>query len=201
LVELFRSTPPAGSIWLTVRRKHFSDPDDAWFVYWIGTVGNVKKGGISTAKIIGRTLLASFRRGGLRLAWTRGCPHMLYDTECRANPETFGVNANITDITGNVITVDTAGGHPAGWFDGGFVRWTATIEGTYDRRSIESSVSATQLVIFGTADRLEVGMAVRLYPGCNLTATTCDEKFDNLANYGGLEQMTGDNPFDGRNIF
>lgn len=201
LVDLFRSTPPSGSIWLTIRRKHFGDPNDDWFVYWLGTIGNVKKGGMSDAKIIGRTILASFKRTGLRLSWSRNCPHMLYDTECRVNPDDFGVAATITAIADGVVTVDAAGGHPQGYFDGGLIRWQATIEGTFDRRSIEESPSATSFRIFGSTDRLGVGMAVTLYPGCDLTTATCDGRFNNLANHGGLEQMSGDNPFDGKNIF
>lgn len=202
LVALFRSTPPAGSIWLTVRRRHQTDPNDQWNVHWIGTVSNVKKAGIASAKIIGHTLLATYKRSGLRLAWTRGCPHMLYDSECRVNPADFAVAAEITAVNADgSITVDTSGGNAAGYFDGGYVEWGATIEGTLDQRSIESSVNDTTFVVFGSTDRLEVGLAITLYPGCNLTTDHCLNKFNNLANYGGLEQMTGDNPFDGRNIF
>lgn len=202
LIELFRGTPPAGSIWLTVRRRHSGDPNDDWFVHWIGTIGNVKKGGIATAKIIGRTLLATFNRSGLRLAWTRNCPHMLYDSECRVDPVDFAVEAEITEINADgSITVDTAGGNPAGYFDGGFIEWTVNVDGTKDQRGIESSLDDTTFRIFGTSDRLEVGLAITLFPGCDLTATTCSAKFANLTNYGGLEQMTDENPFDGRNVF
>lgn len=202
LVDLFRSTPPSGSIMLTVRRRHETDGLTEWFVYWIGTVGNVKKGGAADATVIGRTLLATFKRSGLRLCWTRGCPHMLYDTECRVDPDAFVLNTTITAINvDGSISVAADGGHAAGYFDGGYIEWEATVDGTLDQRSIESSISSTRFVIFGSADRLEVGMNLALYPGCDLTAQTCNDKFANLANFGGLEQMTGDNPFDGRNIF
>lgn len=202
LVELFRSTPPSGEISLTVRRRHQGDDLDDWYVWWIGLVNNVKKGVASEATIIGRTLLASFRRTGLRLSWTRGCPHMLYDSECGVNPADFSQPAEILSINSDgSITVDTAGGNPAGYYDGGFIEWQATAEGTMDQRSIESSVDATRFRIFGSADRLEVGMAITLYPGCDLIGSTCKDKFDNLANFGGFEQMSGENPFDGRNIF
>lgn len=202
LVDLFRSTPPAGEIALTVRRRHQGDDADDWFVWWIGTVANVKKGRVSDATIIGRTLLHSFRRTGLRLSWTRGCPHMLYDSECRVNPADFGHATTITAINSDgTISVASAGGRPAGYYDGGFLEWAATTEGTLDQRSIESSATATRFRIFGSTDRLQAGMSITIYPGCDLTGTTCAEKFNNLANYGGFEQMTGDNPFDGRNVF
>jgi len=202
LVALFRGTPPSGSIWLTIRRRHMGDPVDDFYVHWLGSVYNVKKGGAYAASVICRSLLASFGRSGLRLAWTRTCPHMLYDSECRVNPEDFRVDATITAIDGDgTITLDAVDDKTAGYFDGGYVEWEATEEGTLDRRGIESSPTDTKLKLFGSTDRLEVGMEVGLYPGCNLVGTTCRDKFDNLANFGGFEQMTGDNPFDGRAVF
>jgi len=202
LVDLFRSTPPAGAIWLTVRRHHADGGNDEWFVHWIGTVSNVRKGGQASVNIVGLSLLASFSRSGLRLAWTRGCPHMLYDSECRADPEDFALVAEITAIGADgTITIDDAGGNVAPYFDGGYFKWEANSDGTMDQRGIESSVTDTQFLIFGSTDRLEVGMSITLYPGCDLSAGTCKDKFDNLENFGGFEQMTGENPFDGRNIF
>lgn len=202
LVDLFRSTPPSGEIALTVRRRHDGDELDDWYVWWIGTIANVKKGRVNEATLICRTLMASFRRSGLRLSWTRGCPHMLYDSECRVNPEDFAHTTTITAINADgSVTVESAGGNPAGYYDGGFIEWQATVEGTLDQRSIESSVNDTRFRIFGSTDRLSVGLVLTLYPGCDLKGSTCSGKFNNLANYGGFEQMTGENPFDGRNVF
>ncbi len=202
LVDLFVSTPPALEIWLTVRRMHLGQTDTPK-IAWTGTINNVKRTeGNAEVEIIGHSLLASFKRSGLRLAWTRGCPHMLYDQDCKADKTLFAVAGTITALTGNTITVDFTGPDPAaGWFDGGFIEWVAdTGTGTIDRRGVVSSSSATVLTLFGTTYRLAVGMAITLYPGCDLTKATCDAKFSNGDNFGGLEQMTGKNPFDGTAI-
>lgn len=198
LCDLFVSTPPALEIFLTIRRVHYGD-DGTPLIYWTGTINNVKRQeGGAGADVIGHTLLASFKRSGLRLSWTRGCPHMLYDQECRVNKADFAVNGSITALTGNSITVSYTGTTPeAGYFDGGFLEWEANDDGTIDRRSISSSTSETVLIIYGTTYRLEIGMDIVLYPGCNLSTAHCLGRFNNLANYGGLEQMTGKNPFDG----
>lgn len=199
LADLFQSTPPSDEIKLTLRRAHDGDPEA--FIHWKGFVRNVKRSEDGTSiDIIGLSILAMFESQGLRLAWTRGCPHILYDSECRANPEDFVVETEIISMTGNSITVADSGGHDAGWFTGGYIEWEANDDGTLDRRGIMASTSATTLVLLGTTYRLEVGMTVRMYPGCDLTTQTCDEKFDNLENYGGIEQMTGKNPFDGNAI-
>ncbi len=200
LVDLFHSTPPSTEIWLTVRRMHEGEVDMP-FIFWIGTIGNVKrKEDNASCEIIGQSLLSSFARAGLRLAWTRGCPHMIYDSECKVDKADFGHTTTITALTGNTISIASAGGNPAGYFDGGMVEWEATVEGTIDRRGISASVDADTLTIYGTTYRLVVGMSVTLYPGCNLTTDHCKNKFDNLANYGGVKQMTGKNPFDGTAI-
>lgn len=199
LVALFDSTPPSDEIKLTVRRRHYGDTQA--FVYWVGYVANVKRKEDDVgATVLGNTLLSTFKRSGLRLAWTRGCPHVLYDDECRVDPADFAMTAEITALTGNSITIDAftwpgVVGDPEQWFVGGYIEWEANVDGTLDRRAIKSSVSLLEYVLLGTTHRLEVGMAVTLYPGCNLTTGTCKTKFDNLANYGGCEQMSGKNPF------
>lgn len=199
LVGLFASTPPSDEIHLTVRRAHAGDLNPV--IHWKGLVRNVKRDeGNAQATIIGFALMALFEGDGLRLAWTRGCPHILYDGECRKDPESMVVATTITALDGNSITVASNGGHAAPWFAGGYIEWTANGDGSLDRRGILSSASDTQLVLLGTTYRLTVGMAVKLYPGCDLTSDTCLSKFDNLANYGGCEQMTGKNPFDGTRI-
>lgn len=199
IVDLFRSTPPTNSIDLTVRRIHWPESDSP--IYWIGTVGNVQREeDPASALVIGRTLTASFNRTGLRLCWTRGCPFALYDQDCKLDPEDFRVEVTITALTGTTVTT-TSPAKAAGYFDGGMISWIATDEGTVDRRSIESSVSATQFTIFGSTDRMHVGDVVGLYPGCDLIPETCNGKFANMRNYGGFKQMSGKSPFDGTPVF
>lgn len=202
LADLFHSTPPSDEIRITVRRAHEGDP--VAFIYWKGFLRNVKRSEDNThIQIVGFSLLAMFESQGLRLAWTRGCPHILYDDECRADPESFMYQSEIISMTGNSITVtnvDPSAALADGYFTGGYIEWEANEDGTLDRRGISGSTGNTTLMLLGTTYRLEIGMTVRLYPGCDLTTQTCDEKFGNLENYGGIEQMTGKNPFDGTAI-
>lgn len=200
LADLFHSTPPSDEIKMTVRRQHQGEVGVP-FIYWKGFVQNVKRDeGNASIRIVGVSIGAMFESQGLRLGWTRGCPHILYDSECRADPEAFVVEAEIVAMDGNSITVDTAGGHPVGYFTGGYIQWEANADGTLDRRGIMASETELKLILLGTTYRLEIGLAVKLYPGCDLTDETCDLKFNNLPNYGGCRQMTGKNPFDGTAI-
>lgn len=201
LADLFHSTPPASEINLTIRRRHHGDENA--FIYWKGYVINVKRDvGNAGVVILGETILASFNgRSGLRLGWTRGCPFILYDQDCTVNPDMFDISTTIAALTGDTVTLSAyAGDHTIGRFTGGYIEWEATPEGTLDRRGVKEQTTEQDFVLLGTTYRLEVGMIVRIYPGCDLTTTMCRERFNNIDNYGGCAQMTGKNPFDGTRI-
>jgi len=192
IVDLFRGTPPSNSIWLMVRRQHFGEADAP--IYWTGTVTNVKNLGPANAQVIGKPLTASFKRTGLRLCWTRECPHFLYDHGCKVDPDDFKVEATITAITGNTITVDTVDDNADDYFRGGYVEWEINDDGTVERRMIEAHAGLS-LTMFGLTDGMEIGDTVSLFPGCDRTPGTCQAKFNNLANYGGFDFMPGQTPF------
>lgn len=192
IVDAFRGTPPNETIWFTVRRMHYGEADAP--IYWNGTVTNVKRLGMVDAQVLGQPLTASFKRTGLRLCWTRECPHFLYDPGCKANPEAFRVDATIVSKTGTTVTVNAVGGQADGYFTGGFASWAINDDGTTERRMIESHAGLT-LTIFGITDGMDVGDVLALYPGCDRTPPTCQGKFNNLANYGGYDFMPGQTPF------
>lgn len=201
IVGLFRGTPPAEPIALRCLRYHHGDPDAQAIVYWHGTVGNVKRRGIASAVVFG--LPKTLRRTGLRLCWERNCPYMLYDQDCKADADLFKVVTTITALTATTITVASLGAWAGEQFAGGFLRWEPAgfTAGTYERRGIESFVAGKLFNVFGSTDRLVVGQEIALYLGCDLTAQTCKDTFNNLPNHGGFGFMPGKSPFDGNPVF
>jgi uncharacterized phage protein (TIGR02218 family) len=200
IVQLFRATPPSLPITLTCRRFHRDDPDNEAAVYWVGTISNVRGKDAITAELLGNPISQSMRRTGLRLCWERGCPHALYDQDCKVNPNAFRTNTTITALTGSTVQVAGMGAFPPARYSGGYLEWQATGAGTLDRRAIERGDGNT-LYLLGTTDRLIVGQAVSIYCGCDLTATTCKDFFNNLPNHGGFEMLPGKSPFDGNPVF
>lgn len=205
VVDLFRGTPPSETIWITVRRIHVGETDAP--IYWKGTLNNVKRPEPAKATLIGKPIAASLKRTGLRLCWTRECPHFLYDVDCRVKKEEYAVEAEVIALAANVVYVVPVEEKPDGWFRGGFVEWQASAEGTLERRFVEQDVNVVetgdltlQLTIFGLVDYLAIGDTVTVYPGCDRLPTTCDGKFNNISNYGGFEKMPGKTPF-GNNLF
>lgn len=197
IVGVFKGTPPSEDIWLTVRRMHFGEPDAP--IYWKGTVTNVKRMGAAVARIIGQPLTSSFKRTGARLCWTRECPHFLYDTECKVDPNAYVRLVTVTAITGNVLTIDTQDEITDNYYRGGMVAFEINEDATIEHRMIEHQ-EGVQLTLFGLADGVSVGQVVRIYPGCDRTPQTCKDRFNNIPNYGGYQFMPGQTPF-GTNIF
>jgi len=197
IVRLFRGSPPAETIWFTVRRVH-DNPADAP-IYWKGIVTNVKRPKPASCQVIGRPLSAFLKRTGLRLCWTKECPHFLYGPGCYVDKAAFAAAGTVAAFDAASITVALAEGRPAGWFRGGFVEWTANDDGTMERRMIEDeaeSAEGVKLSIMGIVDFLDPGQALTAYPGCNRTPEDCKNKFNNKLNYGGFENMPGASPFD-----
>jgi len=199
--DLFRLTPPAIKIVLKCWRFHRDDPDDEAIVYWIGTVGNVKGKDAVTAEVLGLPISKTIRRTGLRLCWEVDCPHALYGPGCKANRNDFRTDTTITALTGTTITVASLGAWAGERYAGGFIEWEANEDGTIDRRGIESHNGGSIFTLLSTTDRLVAGQEVSLFLGCDLTAETCDDIFNNLANHGGHKYMAKDSPFDGKQVF
>jgi len=196
IVRLFRGSPPSETIWVTVRRKHLED--DSTPIYWTGTVWNLTRPSPAKCQLICKSLMGSLKRTGLRLCWTRECPHFIYDSGCKVDPENFKVTSKAISFSGSTLVVKPDVMQDDGWFNGGIAAWSASVDGTVERRFVESAVTAganLTLSIFGLVDFLKVGDTVSLYPGCSRIPEVCDGKFDNLDNYGGFDKMPGDTPF------
>lgn len=203
IVRLFRGSPPSDTITLTVRRQHVGEDDAP--IYWKGTVQNVKRPSDAKCVVIGQPISASLKRTGLRLCWTRECPHFIYDAGCKVLPADHAVAGMLRAFNGNTMTV-LMEPQEDGWFLGGYVEWEASDEGTIERRMIEGqenisvlvagmATPATVLKIMGLVDFITIGDAVTAYPGCSRVPDICDGRFDNLENYGGFDKMPGKSPF------
>lgn len=195
VVSLFRGTPPSIGVSVTVRSLQVDDVSGQAPIRWIGPISNVRPLDPSKTEILSR--INGLRRGGNRLTWGRGCQHFVYGPGCEVDKSLHANTRTITAIVGNVITVD-APTPSENYFRGGFFEWDADGLGTLEYRAIEAETGSNSFRVFGRADGLTVGLDITMYPGCPRNTTVCDERFDNLANYDGLDFMPGKSPFDGQ---
>lgn len=194
VVQLYRGTPPSTPVKVRVYRKHYESADEESRTVWIGNITEVKRESYNTARIITASAASSFTRNGLRLGWTRACPHSLYDSNCTISRSAWGVTGlTVTGVNGAEIAVSIPDGLPGDWFSGGIVIWDH--DGLRERRGLKAQNGNVFGVLGGTAG-LTVGMTVSLYPGCDRTMATCEGKFNNRLNYGGVPHMPGISPYE-----
>lgn len=196
IADLFRGTPPSQQIFVIVREMHRGDADAP--VVWAGTVKSGKRSKLTEFQIVCKTLTSSLNRMGVRLSWGRGCPHALYDRNCRVDKADYATLVQVTalDGAGFNATVSSLGN---GYLAGGFVEFEI-LPGVIDTRPIESHVG-DRINLLSASDGIAVGMWMTVYPGCDRVTSTCEAKFNNLSNYGGFPHLPTKNPFDNDPVF
>lgn len=88
---------------------------------------------------------------------------------------------------------------PSGYFSGGYIEWEVAI-GIVERRFISDHTDAA-LTVTSAVGTLPGGTPVKIYPGCDHTLATCNTKFANAINYGGMPYIPTKNPFGGSPVF
>jgi uncharacterized phage protein (TIGR02218 family) len=197
VVALFNGTPPSAPLYLYIRRKNRGQSDAP--IIWVGNVNSAKITTAAAAELTCRMLTASFDRNGLRLCYTRGCPHALYDQNCQVPKSSYAVTLPIASLSGDVIIATGFASYASGWFSNGFIEWVL-LPGVMERRAIEYH-SGNVIQLLGATDGLTVGQYITAYPGCNRNTADCIGKYNNLLNYGGFPHMPGKSPFDGTPVF
>lgn len=193
VVDLYRGTPPSDPVTLTLRRLHLTDTDAEAAVVWVGVVTECSRSQPGKAELRCEAILYQLQKTGLRLAYGRSCPHILYDDNCRVVKSSFAVSATVGSLTTTEVVSSTFDSHPDGYFNGGFIEWDLDLLGTKERRPIDTHIGST-LTLLGLTDGMAVGLAVTAYPGCKRDVATCSGTFSNLANYGGFPHLPGKDP-------
>lgn len=179
----------------------YSKVDDQYEVEWKGRMtGGAPKG--ANFEFTFESVFTSMRRTGLRQVFQINCPFALYGSGCTLDKADFAEAGTVTDVTGNVVTVPEADSFADGFFNAGIFE-----DSEGNLRFITSHVgdqitlirALTPLVDYVAANGY-TGLTCTLYPGCDRTSQTCDDKFSNLANYGGFPFMPTKNPFSGTSI-
>jgi hypothetical protein len=206
--QTFMSGAPSKNILVRVFHKHEQSPEMR--VVYIGEITQINYPIPGRSVITCESLLASMRREGLRLAWQRACPYVVYDPLCKLIKSTWGVAFTVLAIDGYSISIEVASTPEAGHFSGGFMEWDHPIRGT--EFLFVDSHAAPQflplppgapnafLTAFLDPGDLFVGATGTIYPGCNFTPARC-QFFGNYDNYGGVPDLPGKSPFDGDPVF
>jgi len=173
--------------YLTIFRGHHDDPTDVQ-VMWKGRITSFKVGG-STINLTCENIQSTVRRNGLREVYQRGCRHSLYGSGCGLDLEDWYTNFTATTVLGNTVTLSST---PAtnGYYTGGIIKFGNTL-------GLVLLHNGNTLTLLHTIPVLINGSAIQLAPGCDLKRVTCEAKFNNVLNFGGMPFIPSRNPFNG----
>jgi uncharacterized phage protein (TIGR02218 family) len=195
--QMFTAGPPSDPIQLFIRRTHYGETDA--FITWVGNIISVSRASEETTTIICAAVSSTLAVGGLRLRYSKTCPHALYDRDCTINPLDFNVAGLVLGASDALVHVAEFATKPDGWGSGGYVEWV-TDDGSAERRSIIAH-TGEYVRIIGSAFGVTPGTVMWMFAGCDLTPDTCNNKFSNLANYGGHPYLALTSPFNGDPVF
>lgn len=194
MCEMLFQDPPSIPLRMIVRKKHKGTSDaPIIMIAELGSFGRDENAAISHLTFA--MLTGSFKRSGARMAWSRQCQHALYDRNCRVDPEDHKFFIEIGDMRGNRIESNDLKPHKAGKFDNGYVEWVNDW-GITQRRAVDNN-GGKYMTLYGRLGGLYPGMTIAVYRGCARTTKVCDQTFNNLPNYGGVNFLAGKSPFTG----
>lgn len=198
----FIETAPTDVISLTITRIHASDPDPS--VIFSGRVINVgfKE---NTAKITCQPSQSILRRPGLRRLFQTTCPHVLYGPQCKVLRASFAIAATLSVVSGNILTspsfiISIDPSFDADWLLGGIVEINTA--GLIDKRFITEHDNSSGIITLNLPlSNAIIGSTVTVFPGCDRTPNTCNNKFSVIENYGGFPFIPVKNPMNGTSVF
>lgn len=179
---------------ITIFKGYENDPDEELIVVYKGEVINVQPDENGTLRLICMTDLAKIQNRGLAAVIQRPCRHVLYGTKCGVDRTDFEVTDTVDSVSdaGRVLFVSAAGAAAANYYRGGVIDWDGRLEMILKHAGSVLTLAAP-LTGIASSD------TVKIYPGCDLTTTTCAGRFSNLDNHGGFPFIL-DSPFGGRSI-
>lgn len=185
-----RISPPILN--LTIYRYHNGDdPLLDSVIYWTGPVVSFNVG-VDTAVVRSKSIFGSALSGNVPSVYYQSpCNWVLYDGRCQVSRPAWTFNADLVAVSLYEIEVDNI---PSGFAAGTFIGGEMVCDRTGERRSLVGQVGNILTANYPFAD-LQMGDTVTVSAGCDHSAATCKNKFNNRARYGGFLHIPWNNPF------
>lgn len=184
---------------LTIWRKMVSDLTNAFEVVWKGRIVSNRTSGREFT-LVCENVHTSVRRAGLRGRFQRSCRHNLYGPGCGLDIEDWYETVSVTDWNGsNVIEVSPVVNKTDafGYYNGGIVEVTTSVGVEY---GFITDHDGNNLALLQPLREDPTSTNIRIAPGCYLNRLVCQEKFNNVLNFGGTPYLPLVNPFTGASI-
>ncbi len=165
----------------------FGDVSEGVVTLFNGLVGDIEPGGRSQLVFTVNSYTDLLNVNMPRNTYQPACVNTLYDEACTVIKATKGVNSAVE--SGSTITaVNAVLAAATGYFDRGSVTFTSG-QNNGVARSIKAYTQGSPSA-FSLIPPLpftpQAADTFTIYPGCDKTMTTCQQKFDNLENFRGF---------------
>lgn len=159
------------------------DTSAGTIIDFMGIIGDCNDGGRSQATVQCKSLVALLQQQVPLRVLQPGCSYTLFDTGCTLSRAAFKVS-NAVSATSTVNTITTTLAQADGYFDQGVIEFTS---GANSGQKVCVRQYASHIVTMTAAlpNAPQIGDTFDIYPGCDKTRATCQNKFSNLANFGG----------------
>lgn len=190
VVDQFLDGSGPSPVNLTIFRRHRSDAE--YVVIFKGVVANAELTG-EEVSLQCVSPLSSQEKQIPRELILRTCPHVLYGNRCLLNPTHWGQTGYVHHFSGSIPVIYDASGPDTEYFVAGVAYHTASGQ----RLFILSQTGSINpgIITLSSPIGWAVNDEVILYPGCDRVHSTCRDKFDNIANFGGFPLHPERNPF------
>lgn len=188
----------------------YRQTDAGTTVLWKGRVAGASGSG-SEILIDCENVFSSLRQIGLRARYQKNCRHAHYRRGCWLDHANFAVpgEASAVSSDGLTVTVAVAAAEADGWYNAGMFEFEGVLR--HIVRHTGSSLTlwrphtglanAVANDGYGKIYGMWYGRhVVTLYPGCDRSRATCNDKFNNLPNQGGFAWLPKRSPMNGASI-
>lgn len=182
---------PPQNVTITLYRVQLEDPHAEVALLWSGEVLSFELGRHVGSFRVPSRLARAVRRRIPTLTSGRGCPHVLFDTNCKVNRAAATVTRTVTGVNGNAVSFS---GTPGG---SQFLRGGDLYHPASGMRLTINDHTSNIVTLQSPIPGLAYGDSIDLAPGCDHDIVTCRDKYNNVAHYGGAPNLpaTPLNPF------
>ncbi len=208
-IYLQQGVPPQQTL-VTIRRRQVTSGEIR--TLWTGYVDSMEWDEDGTAKFaITSRLTSSLLRVLPQISVGRTCPHILYDTNCRVirsqlslgssspyKTVTTALHVSGTEVRVDLPDVDVTDLLRWQWVkDGELVHVISGERMTIlDQEDLSPGFSTVaKLTLKLPIPGLKIGDSVEVYAGCARDIITCNQKFGNQVNHGGMPYLSTKNVF------
>lgn len=120
-----------------------------------------------------------------RNLYTAGCRYALFDNQCTLSAAAFALPCTVTGIVSLTQVAISLPDRVQDYFALGNAAFTGGLNAGL-RMMVRSSLTSHVTFLAPLPFTIAIGDAITLTPGCDKTQSTCQNKFNNLPNFGGF---------------